>query len=551
MKAAAIEPTSAGQIGVNLVDPIPSAPALVGKIGKNTEYLTDLGGSTTSWRGPDQSFITKTTVTVTNTAGALATITKQASVTVTQDADGNFSILLGPALRAKLVDIAKTIPACGAKKRAVACGYQAFADAVAQYGPIAEVAEIENAMPAGRFVIPANDIAQLVALFKAGAATAASPAVIAGGGTLGLLYIVYEQWNHNQNIAPALDVPNSIAGTMTESSTTSTTTACPSSTAQPSCPDDDCQGDENHKCTVGDKKGCQCGDPYVDIPTNVATEWINLRSIVEQITLSVDKMPVPVCTGNNKVAMDTKLWKAIVKNVCPSQSLSEDISAIQTSKDVGFTGYEGWTFALSWRYEQGDCVFGCEEMFIGFLSSTQCSYDSNLFSTSGINHQDCGTASFAVNQPLEPPQPSPTPNAPTSAGPAQGVPNCGEGLFFQRSDAANSAKTFCTQLSKDGSWSKGAQSLKFSKVQIYNQDGTLHPGQELALSMDSDVSWCPSGLTLKDLGTTLTVDRCVANFMTGVDGCAPFVAAESGPFLKTVGLSYEDCIQWQISVVEA
>ncbi|CAG8949100.1 hypothetical protein HYFRA_00002229 [Hymenoscyphus fraxineus] len=45
---AAVEPTASGQIGVNLVDPIPSANALVGKIGKNTEYLTDIGGSTTS-----------------------------------------------------------------------------------------------------------------------------------------------------------------------------------------------------------------------------------------------------------------------------------------------------------------------------------------------------------------------------------------------------------------------------------------------------------------------------------------------------------------------
>lgn len=29
------------------------------------------------------------------------------------------------------------------------------------------------------------------------------------------------------------------------------------------------------------------------------------------------------------------------------------------------------------------------------------------------------------------------------------------------------------------------------------------------------------------------------------------MAPKTGPFLKTVGLSYEDCIQWQISVVAA
>jgi hypothetical protein len=60
--------------------------------------------------------------------------------------------------------------------------------------------------------------------------------------------------------------------------------------------------------------------------------------------------------------------------VCASQPLSADISAIQTAKDVGFPGYDDWSFALSWRYDQGDCVFGCEEMFNSFLGSTQCKH---------------------------------------------------------------------------------------------------------------------------------------------------------------------------------
>jgi hypothetical protein len=172
----------------------------------------------------------------TNTAGAAATITKEASVAVTQDTDGNYNILLGPALRAKLIDIAKTIPACGAKKRAAACGYTAFTEAVAQFGPIGEVAEIETAMPAGRLVIPANDIAQLIALFRTGAAASVSPAAAVGGGTLGLLYILYDQWNSNQDIAPVIDVPNSVAGrtttTTATSSSSSTTAACPGPTAK-------------------------------------------------------------------------------------------------------------------------------------------------------------------------------------------------------------------------------------------------------------------------------------------------------------------------------
>lgn len=190
--------------------------------------------NSSQWRGSDPNFITKTTVTITNTAGAVATTTKDASVAVTQDdPNGDFSILLGPALRAKLIEIAKTIPVCGAKKRkrAGACGYTAFTEAVAQFGPIGEVAEIENAMPAGRVVIAANDIAQLVALFQAGAAATVSPAAAVGGGTLGLLYILYDQWNSNKDIAPVVDVPNSVAGT-----TSTTTTAVSSSTSSSACP---------------------------------------------------------------------------------------------------------------------------------------------------------------------------------------------------------------------------------------------------------------------------------------------------------------------------
>ncbi|RDL35221.1 uncharacterized protein BP5553_07152 [Venustampulla echinocandica] len=546
LNVKAIEPTAAGQLGVNLVEPIPSANALIGKIGKNTEYLTDIGGTTTSWKGPDKSFITKTTATVTNTVGAVAAITKEASVIVTQDTNDNFSILLGPALRAKLIEVAKTIPACGAIKRAASCGYTAFTEAVAQFGPIGEIAEIENAMPAGRLVIPANDIAQLIALFRTGAAASVSPAAAVGGGTLGLLYLLYDQWNSNKEIPPAIDVPNSVAGTTkTSASSSSTSAACPGPTDQPNCPDDNCKGDDNKKCTVGEQKDCKCTGIDVDISTDFATEWNNIRSVVEQITLSTESRPVPICTESNKVGLETKLWKAIVTNVCASKPLSADIDAIMTAKDVGFPGYDGWTFAVTWRYHQGDCVFGCEEMFNGFLDSTQCSSDSHTFSGSGNNTEGCGTASFIVNQPIVAPKPTHTPDPPTPVGPALGVPTCGGGLSFQQSDAADSANKFCEQLAKDKSWAKGPQDIRFPKVKIYNKDGTVNPDQQFVLVVSPNAAWCPKDLTLDMLANTMKVDRCVANIMIGVDGCAPFVAPKNGKFLKTSGISYEDCIQWQ------
>lgn len=107
----------------------------------------------------------------------------------------------------------------------------------------------------------------------------------------------------------------------------------------------------------------------------------------------------------------------------------------------------------------------------------------------------------------------------------------------------------------------------------------MSTGQEFALGVSPNATWCPTDLTLDTLTQKMTADRCWQNMMTGVDGCkwlylsarakmisgpvwhmfgrlmlrigGPFVAPVNGPFLKTVGLSYEDCIQWQVSVVEA
>ncbi|CAG8949099.1 hypothetical protein HYFRA_00002228 [Hymenoscyphus fraxineus] len=396
-------------------------------------------------------------------------------------------------------------------------------------------------MPLGRVLIPANDIAQLAALFQAGAATI-TPGVV-GLGTLGLLWILYDQWVSNKDIAPVVDVPNSVAGTIpitkptTTTSATSTASACP--TNGPICANDKCKGegdDEKKKCTV-----------------------IQIRLLVEQIVLSEESQPVPECMDNNKVALETKLWKAMIINVCASKTLDSDINAIQTAKDVGFPGYDGWSSAMTWKHGQGDCTFGCEEMFNGFLGNTQCSYDSHTFSGSGKSTQSCGTASFVVNQPVAAPHtPGPPPNPPPSppplappAPPAQGVGICGNGLFFQRDAAANAAKKFCEKLAKDKSWAKGPQSLKSPDVVIYNSDGSKSAHYQFALGVSPDVSWCPKDLSLEKLADTLTIFRCVANFMTGVDGCALYTTSKTRPFLKTVGHSYEDYIQWQVSIDEA
>lgn len=94
--------------------------------------------------------------------------------------------------------------------------------------------------------------------------------------------------------------------------------------------------------------------------------------------------------------------------------------------------------------------------------------------------------------------------------------------MFQRSDVAGPAKTFCSNLAKDGSWAKSPQNLKFSKVKIYNKDESVNPNQDLALGMSPNAAWCPTDLTLDGLAKTMTVDRCVANIMAGIDGCKCF-----------------------------
>lgn len=318
--------------------------------------------------------------------------------------------------------------------------------------------------------------------------------------------------------------------------------------------------------------------------------------------LNCGKRTFPLAGDSLKFVL---MVSSITSNICASQPLDADISAVQTAKDVGFTGYDGWTFAMNWKVDKGDCIFGCERMFIAFLGDSQCkprtpyhrmhrltvtlgSYDSHTFSGSGKITEGCGTASFVVNQPIGPKPPSsqaPDPPKSTQApapppGPALNVPVCGTGLSFQRSDAAESAKNFCKKLTKDSAWNN-PQGLKFMpKVKIYNTDGkTINSGKDIALQIISNAAWCPPDMTLEMLPKKITVDRCFANFLTGIDGCkcfhfisraykdyfvscsrmfqrlmiwigAPFTAQKGAAFLKLSGLSYEDCLQWQISIVD-
>jgi hypothetical protein len=83
----------------------------------------------------------------------------------------------------------------------------------------------------------------------------------------------------------------------------------------------------------------------------------------------------------------------------------------------------------------------------------------------------------------------------------------------------DSVKAFCSQLYKAGSWANGPQILKFSKVKIYNADGTVNTANEFALSVSANAVWCLSDLTLDGLAKTMTTERYYTDFMIGIDGC--------------------------------
>lgn len=76
--------------------------------------------------------------------------------------------------------------------------------------------------------------------------------------------------------------------------------------------------------------------------------------------------------------------------------------------------------------------------------------------------------------------------------------------------------------------------MKFSNVKVYNADKTMSLGQELALGMSPSAAWCPKELNLDKLAETMTIDRCVTNFMRGVDGCEFFPLSVSFVLVVTV-----------------
>lgn len=140
--------------------------------------------------------------------------------------DGTLDVLTGPDLRQGLEDIAAKVPTCGgAKFRARQlnlCGFNGFVNDAMQLRPIQEA---DAVIGANRLLIPANDIAALIASFRAAAAGTAVVTVPAA--TMGLLYLAWEQIQTGKSVPPVLNIPSSVQTTATP-----TSSACPESTAQ-------------------------------------------------------------------------------------------------------------------------------------------------------------------------------------------------------------------------------------------------------------------------------------------------------------------------------
>ncbi|KAF4989387.1 hypothetical protein FGRMN_9156 [Fusarium graminum] len=302
-----LQPPRGDQIVLN-----PPAPDRVkGSIGVWTQYLTEAEG-TTSWIGPDPSYISVETTTSKNAEGAVVTGTVNKAIDVVKHADGGLDMILSPAFREKVEAILKEVPPCTKRKlrrrQGPSCGIEAAArrvledegvadmfsdqvhdevsenagldsDADSGYGTdedgFVEGAEGPAGSEAGETVEalvlgPEADAAAIAA-----AAAEIDGAVVVGGITLTavtFLGILLKATDTTGKIEPVYHIPpediQTVSKTKSETTQrpTSTTSASSCPTELPEC-EDDCKAtkiadakptDVPWACSEGDTKGCKC-----------------------------------------------------------------------------------------------------------------------------------------------------------------------------------------------------------------------------------------------------------------------------------------------------
>jgi hypothetical protein len=163
-------------------------------------------------------------------------MTSDVSIAIATGDAGDLSVLTSPALRQCLENIAAKVPACaGARIRArsTLCGFDSFVYEAIQLGPLQEAGPALE--EGGRLLIPAADIAMLIANFKAAAAGAATATVTAS--TMGLLWLAWDSYQSGtgKSIPPVLNIPSSVHTTASPTTTSITTTSsasCPKGTVR-------------------------------------------------------------------------------------------------------------------------------------------------------------------------------------------------------------------------------------------------------------------------------------------------------------------------------
>ncbi|KAF5676109.1 hypothetical protein FHETE_2236 [Fusarium heterosporum] len=297
----------------------PPAPSKVkGSIGVWTEYLTEAGG-TTSWIGPDPSYISVETTTSKNAEGAAVTGTVNKAIDVVKHANGGLDMILSPAFREKVEAILKEVPPCTKRKlrrrQGPSCGIEAAArrvledegvadmfsdqvhneisanagldsDADSGYGTdedgFVEGAEGPAGSEAGETVEAVVLGSEADAAAIAAAAGEVEGAVVVSGITLTavtFLGILMKAMDTTGKIEPVYHIPpediQTVSKTKSETTQrpTSTTSASSCPTGLPDC-EDDCKATKIKDakpteipwaCSEGDIKGCRCNPKSQEI----------------------------------------------------------------------------------------------------------------------------------------------------------------------------------------------------------------------------------------------------------------------------------------------
>ncbi|KAF2416959.1 hypothetical protein EJ08DRAFT_739498 [Tothia fuscella] len=533
----AINPTTAGQIGINTVS-VPVPTGLIANIGKNTKYLTNLGGSRTSWIGQGPSFIEVATSTTVTVGGApRPTTLKNLLLKVDEDSDGTLNILTSPILTTELENLAKGISGCaGAKSRrrqAAMCGFSEFMNRVASSSRIS-LEGITEALPSAKPLISASDLAKLLSISRSTATSYGLHAAAISGATAMAPVIISYLWLAWNNCLPVIKVALDLQGGGSKTEPENEI-KCP--TIPYICEDSDCQGvHSKKKCKIQNhKRGCECmfaARPHVD---TVDYAW--LQAVNEDLMTPVSSGMDTTCDTPHMMAVETKMWLGLVQNFCKSdinKNQSQSLRAAQSAVTGSWDGYARWEFDFAWVDKPGFCDKSCYDIFKKFTDNPLCSFNSHTLTASGTITQDCGIGTFKVT-------------GETITPPPQAKAECWHaGRKFSKNEASPIIEKVCKK-AVDHHWHYKVNAEMTAEDAANNKlRGAIFScsKEHVSLELKADQANCPRGTTMDvRFGSgrgEISAKICKENFMLAVDGCPSGLG----------GRTYVDCIEWSVGGYE-